>query len=357
MYWRQLRGRIAESQAEFRQALEVAERLARENPEVVAYQESRAGILHAYAVLQAGRADFPGAATTIEQAVGIMDRLAGNHPEVTKYQLGLARNLGLLGQFASSREEALKRSIAILERLASDHPQDMNIAEALGNRYFSMADRQRDSQSAVEWWGRAIQLFRSIARRDAHNISTGRTQLWNALAMRAETSLHLGRYAEALGDLVEVRELTKGIKAGELFRAFHALTKARLGDLSALALLGDQVRNTLKVGTGREGGFVYGYWMAYCDAAYLHAALATLALRDQGQPPDERQRLADQDLDRALELLDKSRATGEFRRKSRRDEIRREPFFDPLRSHPRFQLLMMDLAFPDSPFGAEGGSP
>ena len=34
------------------------------------------------------------------------------------------------------------------------------------------------------------------------------------------------------------------------------------------------------------------------------------------------------------------------------DEIRKERLLDPLRSHPRFQLLMMDLAFPDDPFGA-----
>ncbi len=41
----------------------------------------------------------------------------------------------------------------------------------------------------------------------------------------------------------------------------------------------------------------------------------------------------------------------------RLDEVQRDPTLDPLRSHPRFQLLMMDLAFPDNPFGAKGGSP
>ena len=34
----------------------------------------------------------------------------------------------------------------------------------------------------------------------------------------------------------------------------------------------------------------------------------------------------------------------------RLDEMRRQPLLDPLRSHPRFQLLMMDLEFPDDPF-------
>ena len=64
--------------------------------------------------------------------------------------------------------------------------------------------------------------------------------------------MRLGRHAEALADFEEIVELTHGTKHGELFRAFHALTKARLGDLSALALLGDQVRETVKAGAGHE---------------------------------------------------------------------------------------------------------
>jgi hypothetical protein len=32
------------------------------------------------------------------------------------------------------------------------------------------------------------------------------------------------------------------------------------------------------------------------------------------------------------------------------DEVQREPTLDTLRSYTRFQLLMMDLAFPNNPF-------
>ena len=52
----------------------------------------------------------------------------------------------------------------------------------------------------------------------------------------------LGRHTEALADFEEALELTRGtgIKEGELCSwAFNALTRARLGDLSALALLGN----------------------------------------------------------------------------------------------------------------------
>jgi hypothetical protein len=88
------------------------------------------------------------------------------------------------------------------------------------------------------------------------------------------------------------------------------------------------------------------------DAACLFAALARLPLRDQEKTMAERRRLSQRDFERALDLLDMMRAPGEFKEGIPLDEIRREPLLDPLRSHPRFQLLMMDLAFPDDPFGS-----
>ena len=161
--------------------------------------------------------------------------------------------------------------------------------------------------------------------------------------------MRLGRHAEALADFEEILELSRGTKYGDLFGAFHALTKARLGDLSALALLGDQVRETLRLGVGQKT-HIYGYYMLYYDAACIHCALAKRRSRIGANHWPNAGELAQRDLDRALELLDKARATGEFKRMIRLDEVRTEPLLDPLRANPRFQLLMMDLAFPDDPF-------
>jgi hypothetical protein len=169
--------------------------------------------------------------------------------------------------------------------------------------------------------------------------------------------VRLGRLPEALADFKAALEMAHedGSRDEEVFRLFHALTEARRGDLSELALLGDQARDILKTGAGSVIT-VYYYWMIYYDAACVHAGLSQLALRDQGRPPVERRRLAAADLERALELLDKARAAGELQGGISPDgaimpeEYRREPLLDPLRSHPRFQLLMMDLAFPADPF-------
>ena len=160
--------------------------------------------------------------------------------------------------------------------------------------------------------------------------------------------MRLGRHAEALTDYNEILEISHGERETELFGAFRALANARLGDLSALALLGDQVRDTVKAGTGPQALSTYHGWMTYYDGACIHAALARLALEDQKKPSFERRRLADRDIERALELLDKARTTGEFKGMIKLDEIHREPTLGPLGSHPRFQLLLMDLAFPDN---------
>ena len=66
------------------------------------------------------------------------------------------------------------------------------------------------------------------------------------------------------------------------------------------------------------------------DAACLHAALAQRTLQDQAKPQAERQRLAQQDLERAMEYLDRARSDGDFKGPISLDEVRRERLLDPL---------------------------
>jgi hypothetical protein len=292
---------------------------------------------------------------SVQRAVEISEKLARDHPQVTKYQLGLGSNLAALtwGLAADRKfpqaDSAGKRSIAVLEKLAADHPHDMNVAEALVKAYRAMAMlRYYRGEPTGQESDRQIQLLRELARRDPRNRWIARRQLWVALASRGESRMRFGRLSEALADFEEVIELTHGTRDEELFRLFRALTKARLGDHSALALLGDQVRDILN--EAGKGTKVYYFFMSYYDVACIHAALAQGELRDQGRPPAERQQLADRDLERALEFLDKARAGGEFKGEIHLDEIRRDLTLDPLRLHPRFRDLMMDFAFPDNPF-------
>jgi eukaryotic-like serine/threonine-protein kinase len=358
----QFQGRVEEAKAAFHHALDLADRLAREHPEVSAYQEPLATILHAFAKLQGNKLhDEPGAVASGQRAVAITEQLARDHPEMVKYQLSLGGQLATLGHHLAwnrrspQAEAAGQRSIAILEKLAADHPQDLKIAAALGDAYLRMQIimfHRGVGQSALEWSSRSIQVLRFVARRDPRNRWIGRRTLPGALQERGEMRMRLGRLPEALADFEAVIELTHGTNDEGLIRVFRALTKARLGDLSALALLGDQVRDVLKTGASRGGASTANsmFYMLWYDVACVHAALANLADQDRRKPLVVRESLAQRDRERALDLLDKARLEGELKQLIPLDEIRRELLLDPLRSHPRFQLLMFDLAFPDDPF-------
>ena len=73
---------------------------------MIAYQESLAGILRAFAALQANKLhDRAGSGASISRAVEIMEKLARDHPEVTRYQLGLGGTLASLGHGFALGEE------------------------------------------------------------------------------------------------------------------------------------------------------------------------------------------------------------------------------------------------------------
>jgi tetratricopeptide (TPR) repeat protein len=364
---------VEEAKAALGEALKLADGLAREHPEASDRWESLATILHVFARLQRHCLnDHAGAIASEQRAVAIHEELVQDHPGLTKYQFGLAGALSTLGRTSveaggdlakfNEAEVAIKRSIDILEKLAAEHPDDMRIVEALGYSYVHMSqvlDQRGDGQSAQGWSSRAIQVLRSLARRDTRNLWAGRNRLASFLAERAETWTRLGRFTEALPDFKEAAELAHSIgsRGEELYQAFHALTKARLGDLSELALRRDEICNTVNAGTGVGRSSVYGYVMLYYDAACVHAALAQLAAQDKKSLPAERRRVADRDIRRALELLDTAHATGEFKGWYRLDTVRSERLLDALRAHPKFQLLMMDLEFPDDVFGFRRASP
>jgi tetratricopeptide (TPR) repeat protein/tRNA A-37 threonylcarbamoyl transferase component Bud32 len=364
LYYVEMRGRVKEAEAEYQKALALADRVIRDNPDLAAHQEAIVRILGSYQGLQFGQGNLAGSKTSCLRALLVAEALAGKNPEATRYQSLLANALrNRAGIFVAERdfvhaEEVLNRVISIYEKLASDHPQDLDIADMVGRSYSGMASLylfKGDKQSSLEWADRKIRLYRSLVHRNPRMLSLIREGLCNGLAERAETFARLGRHAEALPLYDEVIGLCEGQKSQELMRAFRALTEARLGDLGALARQGDEVRQTVKLAAGIQGSSVYNtFWMTFYDAACIHAALARLILDDPGKPAAESRRLAHADLECALYLLEQARSTDEFKEMIGIGEIRRETLLDPLRTSPRFQLLMMDLVFPDNPFSGEG---
>jgi eukaryotic-like serine/threonine-protein kinase len=353
--------REGDARTEYLRAMELNERLVKENPDEADYQHDLADNLALCASLMSGASGFRGdGLAEAQRSVAILETLARHQPQATKHQNCLANSLGQLGLILAGAnrfpeaEKAQKRGVAVLEKLAIDHPQNTNIAANLGSAYYQTQNTallMGDFQSALDWGARALPLLRSAQRRDPNDLSRALRWLVIALAEQGEALMRLGRHGDALPVYEEILELTRNQQKSALYRAFHALTKARLGDLSRLALLAGEIRDTIRLGaTADTYAENYGYYMIYFDAACVHAALVTIDLEGRQAPPEERQRLAQQDRERALELLDKARANDEFKSMIRLDDLRREKLLDPLRSHPRFRLLLMDLAFPHDPF-------
>jgi tetratricopeptide (TPR) repeat protein/tRNA A-37 threonylcarbamoyl transferase component Bud32 len=360
-------GRLDETDQQNRTALGLAEGLAKEHPDSNASRYLLGNLLYSSARPRWIRRDELGHEANLARALSIFAALVRQNPKVKKYRVAMGECYLSLGNAYLSLKRfaecqlADERGLAIFEGLANEHSQcihcKLNLARIFDVRQTHSLVKG-DQQDAALWAGRAIEAYRLLARPEVGRLRA-RRHLCAALENRAEIWTRLGRYAEALADYEEVLALFSEAQkldpdeGPEVLDLYHALTKSRLGDLSALARLGEQVRVTLRARTGIGAG----YWMTYFDAACVHAALARLGQSDQAKTLVERQRDAEHDLDRTLELLEKSRETGEFSGMIRLDEVRRERLLDPLRSNPRFQLLLMDLAFPDSPLRAEGGSP
>ena len=168
---------------------------------------------------------------------------------LARMQLGLGDTLTAMKKF-SRAEVALKESTAVMEKLAAAHPLNTRFTSGLADSYQEMQDcylLQGDLESAVIWSGSAVKLNRSLVRQDPDDHQAARTGLWTCLAGRAETLTRLGRQAEAIADFEEVPDITQSIDSGKLFQAFLALARARVGDLSMHARLGQPIRDVFKL--------------------------------------------------------------------------------------------------------------
>jgi serine/threonine protein kinase/Flp pilus assembly protein TadD len=166
-------GRADLAAASYARAIEIGERLARENPTVAAYQDDLAGSHNNLGLLQAatGRADL--AAASYARATEIYERVARENPTVAAYQNGLAKshnNLGTL-QFATGRADlassSFARAVEIFERLARENPSVIAYQGDLAAGHSNLGVLQRATgraDLASSSYARAIEIFERVAR-------------------------------------------------------------------------------------------------------------------------------------------------------------------------------------------------
>ncbi len=247
--------RFDESDRENQVALALAEELVKEHPDSIDCRYLLGELILDSATPLYFRGDQTGDEVKVSSALAVFEALARQQPRTKKYRVAMGEcymQLGYLfyggnSKFAKWRR-AHTRSLAIFEELVAEHPQCAHCKFNLSRILASMNDGSLitgDLQTATAYAGRAIEILRALARPEFGHLNAQRI-LRGTLATRAETLVRLGRYAEALVNYDEVVGLGEGFNkidpqnSPRLFVLFHALTKARLGDRSALARLGDR---------------------------------------------------------------------------------------------------------------------
>ncbi len=282
--------------------------LADANPAVAEYQRDLASSHYGIGLLlgQTGRPNESLAA--FEQARAIQQKLADANPSVTQFQSQLAMSytgIGwVLGDVMSRPAEALaalEKGRAIQQKLADANPnvtlfqRELAVVHNNMGMMFSQTGKPAEALAALEK-GRAI-------RQALANANPRVTGLQRDLAI----------------SLLAIGELHQ--KAGRAAEAVEAFRKA-LTILERLPRLPP---------------------LDHFNVAMIRAGLAEVAPKPgSGLSAAEGRAEADQ----AMTWLRKA-VDGGFRPLA---AIRSEDVFNALRSRPDFQLLLMDLAFPQDPF-------
>jgi serine/threonine-protein kinase len=300
-------GRPAEALASYERALVVQRKLAEAEPSVTQFQRDLAEGLLDMGVYLSQTGKPAEALTCQEQALMIRQKLAGDGLSVPQSQSDLARSyseVGYLLQVTGKSAEALaeyEQEQLILQKLVGAHPNVTEFQFQLANSHEDIAWVLRQTgkfAEALAAFDRAIAIYRKLA--DAHpSVIRFRSRLAICLGHVGGIHLEAGRPAEAAGPVHQ---------AVVIWEQLPQLPPA-------------------------------GHYNLACG----HALLARIAVMPaSGMTAAEGRAEAE----RAMQSLHRGVAAG-YRNVAL---MRRDPDLDPLRSRDDFQLLMMDLEFPDDPF-------
>ena len=301
-----LSGAIGEARAYHRRALELREKLASTTTSLVADRLALAATLIEIGHLESAAGRLPETEALYRRALSLREQVLDENPRLTDSLSNLAEILLTLGQLqagmgrASEGLATLRRAADLAGRAAQSAPEDSIYRYILGMSHDAIGRVERQigaPERALEAHRLAVTIFDrlSIAEPDNVNYRSYLTRnLLNCASLERPTSPA---------------------------QATASLDRARLV-LDQSSQEDPMLRYDLVAEYARLIGPTTGSSTADSDATrQLCASRALAALRG---------------------LI----AAG-YRDRQR---IESDPAFDGLRGHPQFQSLMMDLAFPSSPF-------
>jgi serine/threonine-protein kinase len=350
-------GEAAEALASFKQARDLLEPLVRWEPDEPSYRAAVAKCLHGIARVQYHTGRAAEALASHERARAIFQGLADANPAVTQFQSDLAasyHDIGGIQRAGGHIAEALasyQTARAIRQKLADADPAAPQLQSDLAQSHNDLGFLQHETNhpaEALDSLERARAIFQWLA-----DANPAVTQFQGELAQTHQVigsvQDQTGHPAEALASFERAQAILQKLVAAN---PRHALFQSRLATNHSYV---GQARQ--RAGRPAEAAAEFRRAVAImerlCDlqpdgyhlynlACFRSLLLGIAAQPGSGLTSDDVRSLGGQ----AVDALRRAVAAGlqdlAF--------MRRDSDLDPLRSRPDFQLLMMDLAFPEEPF-------
>jgi tetratricopeptide (TPR) repeat protein len=348
-------GRTDEALTAYERARAIFQRLADENPGVVQFRCDLANCLAHIGAMKPKTGQPAEALAHYRASLAIAQHLVDANPAVTDFQRelegshagigGLLFDMGL----ATEALREYRASLTILQRLAADNPSATDFQGRLASIQNSIGwllyASGRPNEALMEY-ERARMICESLPEAQGQSRTT-RNSLANVLTNITDVVRLVRRLGEArtcCDQAIAMREaLVMADPATDFYRRGLAESRLRSGQLS---------RSTGDIaGAAAEWRAAIALYeklpprseeIALLEAC-CHASLSGVAgLTGSGVSMSD----GSDEAERALAILRRAAADG-YRAV---DLIRTEAGLDPLRGHPRFQLLLLDAAFPADPF-------
>ena len=337
---RATRGAHLSAIRDWREAVQIYERLRKLNPGKPEYQAVAAVIyvnlgqaLTNYGIQQNKAESIQHARDQYRAALALYEQLTKDYPQVTEYHANLAAtllNLGSLQHQMKQYPEATESYTTALkkwDRLRDQHPEVLQYLRYRGAAQYNLGtvalDQGQDSV-AHHWREQAEQTLQEVYRKQPQDMEV-RRYLAAIHAARAQTLAKQGLFAEAAKEWERIVPLADASESFWHYLLDHVRFQLRVGDASAERALAAWVPSMMKAPHG-------------CYALARGYALVYEATTD----PQQQDRLAAQ----VLHWLRQAEQQHYFRIDDRVKQFNLNPTLAPLRQRPEFQLFLQQLSAP-----------